>query len=67
MFNECLLLYSLEPLKNWDVSNENNFSYIFFGCRSLSYIKPLKNRDISNGNNFSHMLAQYYLSNVKSL
>ena len=38
-----LLLLSIKGLQNWNVSNGNDLSYMFFGCSSLSDIKELQN------------------------
>ena len=51
-----------------DVSNRNDFSYMFSGCESLSDIKALKNWNISNGNNFKAMFCGCSsLSDIKAL
>ena len=47
----------LNPIKNWNVSNGNNFRSMFCGCSSLSDIKPLQNWNVSNGNNFGSMFS----------
>ena len=41
MFKNCNLLSDIKLLKNWDVSNGNNFSKMFRNCKLLSDIKPL--------------------------
>ena len=58
----------LKPLQNWNVSNGNNFSFMFSYCSSLSDIKPLQNWNVSNGNNFSYMFDNCSsLSDIKPL
>ena len=52
MFYKCESLSDIKGLKNWNVSNENNFSYMFRGCKSLLDIKELENWNVSNGNYF---------------
>ena len=55
--NECSSLSDLKPIQNWNVSNGNNFSYMFYECSSLSDLKPIQNWNVSNGNNFSYMFS----------
>ena len=57
MFCGCKSLTGISPLKEWDVSNGNNFSNMFCICKSLKDISPLKEWDVSNGNNFSSMFC----------
>ena len=40
MFKKSVSLKNIEGLKYLDVSNGNNFSYMFYGCSSLTGIKP---------------------------
>ena len=62
MFSKCSSLLDLKPIENWNVSNGNNFSHMFFGCLLLSDLKPIENWNISNGNNFSFMFDGCSLS-----
>ena len=58
----------IKVLENWNVSNGNDFSSMFNGCRSLSNIKGLENWNVSNGNNFSSMFSGCEsLSDIKVL
>ena len=42
MFYGYSSLSDIKPLRNWNVSNGNNFSWMFYYCSSLSDIKPLQ-------------------------
>ena len=57
MFYECRLLRDIKGLEKWNVSNGNNFSWMFSGCSSLSDIKGLEKWNVSNGNNFNDMFS----------
>ena len=48
MFRGCKLLSDIKPLQNWNVSNGNNFSYMFSKCDKLTNIKPLTNWNFLN-------------------
>ena len=50
MFYWCNSLSDIKALKNWNVSNGNNFKCMFDGCSSLSDIKTLQNWNVSNKN-----------------
>ena len=50
MFSECSSLSDLKPIQNWNVSNGNNFSHIFFKCSSLSDLKPIQNWNVPKYN-----------------
>ena len=52
MFSRCSQLSDISGLKNWNVSNGTNFSYLFEDCLSLSDISSLKNWNVSNGKDF---------------
>ena len=39
------------------MSNGNDFSWMFYGCSSLSSIKGLQNWNVSKCNNFSYMFT----------
>ena len=54
MFSGCSSLKDIKPLKNWNVSNVNNYERMFMGCSSL---KDVKNWNVSNGNNFKFMFS----------
>ena len=43
MFYDCFTLSDVKSLENWNVSNGNNFSYMFCNCSLLSDIKSLEN------------------------
>ena len=60
MFSNCSQLSDIKVLEKWNVSNGNNFSYMFYGCSQLSDIKALEEWNVSNGNNFKGMF--YYCS-----
>ena len=67
MFNSTLL-NDIKPLENWNVSNGNNYSSMFAGCKSLNDIKPLENWNVSNGTNFKSIFYGYeLLNNIKPL
>ena len=63
MFNFCrelkdikaliIWLNDVSHLKNWNVSNENNFQNKFPGYVKLANIKPLEKLDVSNVKNFN--------------
>ena len=48
MFCGCSKLSDIKGLENWNVSNGNNFSYIFYECSLLSDIKALQNWNLSD-------------------
>ena len=56
LFSFCKSLSDIKPLENWNVSNGNNFSFMFAECPKLSDIKPLEKWNVSKGNNFDAML-----------
>ena len=47
MFCGCSSLSDINGLKNWEVSNANNFDRMFDGCSPLLNLKPLQNWKIS--------------------
>ena len=63
MFSYCSSLTDISPLKNWNVSNGENFSGMFSGCISLTDIFPIKHWNVSNGNNFRGMFSYCKLLN----
>ena len=48
MFYGCISLSDVNPLRYWNVSNGENFSFMFSECSSLSDIIPLKNLIFTN-------------------
>ena len=56
MFSNCSSLSDIRALENWDVSNGNNFSYMFSGCKSLSNVK-IEKWDLSKCTNFTCMFT----------
>jgi hypothetical protein len=52
MFFDCSNIIDIKALKNWNVSNGEDFSNMFFGCSKIRDVKALKNWNVSNGNNF---------------
>jgi len=68
MFRGCSSLLDINGLKNWNFSNKNDFSYMFFQCSSLKDINGLINWDVSNQNNFLYMFGRCSsLSNLNGL
>ena len=59
IFHICSLtqLSDIKALEKWNVSNSNNFSCMFYGCKSLSDIKGLENWNVSKGISFSNMFS----------
>ena len=49
IFHICSLtqLSDIKALEKWNVSNGNNFSYMFAGCSQLSDIKALEKWNVS--------------------
>ena len=47
MFYECSSLSDIKVLEKWNVSNGNNFRYMFNGCKSLSDKKVLEKWNVS--------------------
>ena len=43
MFKSCFNIPSLEPLRNWDVSNGTNFEEIFKDCNNVNPSEELSN------------------------
>ena len=41
------IISDIKGLENWNVSNGNNFEYMFCGCSSLLDMKPLQNWNVS--------------------
>ena len=67
MFFGCKSLVNIDDLKYLDVSNVDNFSYIFYNC-SISDIKALEYWDVSRGQNFELLFSSCEsLSNLSSL
>ena len=67
MFYMCRDLKDISELKNLDVSEVKDFSYMFYKCL-LSEIKFLENWNVSNGKNFSYMFSGCsLLSDIKPL
>ena len=54
-FYHCKNLTTLIDFQNLDVSDCEDFSYVFHGCELLTDISSLKNWNVSNGKNFSWM------------
>ena len=54
-FYDCTNLTSLIDFKNLDVSDCEDFSWMFTSCTSLQDINALENWDVSNGTGFSCM------------
>ena len=48
------IISDIKALRNWNVSNGINFTWIFRGCSSLLNIKELENWNTSE-NGFSNM------------
>ena len=53
MFAFCNSLVDLSPLKDWNVSNSTNFSFMFGNCNNLVDISPLQNWNVSNSFDFN--------------
>jgi len=67
-FSGCSSLSDIKVLKIWNISNGNNFTYMFNRCSLLSDIRGLINWNVSNGNIFSHMFKGCSsLSDLKGL
>ena len=47
MFKDCSSLSNIKPIENWDVSNGDNFEYMFSGCKDSLSTKPLKSWNFS--------------------
>ena len=58
MFNECSSLIDIKGLKNWNVSNGINFSYMLYKCSKLSDIKGLEKWNVSNGTDFQAIFSE---------
>ena len=54
-FENCINLTTLIDFQNLDVSECEDFSYLFFNCKLLTNISSLKDWDVSNGKSFSGM------------
>ena len=54
-FENCINLTTLIDFQNLDVSDCEDFSYLFFNCKLLTNISSLKDLDVSNGKNFDSM------------
>jgi len=54
-FYHCKNLTTLIDFQNLDVSDCEDFSYVFHGCELLTDISSLKNWNVSNGKNFQSM------------
>ena len=54
-FENCINLTTLIDFQNLDVSECEDFSYLFFNCKLLTNISSLKDWDVSNGKNFDRM------------
>ena len=46
MFYGCSSLSDIKSLKNWNVTNSNNFKGMYSKCSSLSEVKASKNLEI---------------------
>ena len=66
MFNGCSLK-NLKGLENWNASNGQNFSHIFWENWHLSDINALKNWNVSNGKNFECMFHCLDLEDINVL
>jgi surface protein len=49
MFGSCIYLQNIDGLRNWDVSNGKDFSFMFSYCEKLKNIDGLRNWNVSNG------------------
>ena len=63
----CSSLNDIKPLEELDVSNGNNFSYMFCWCLSLNDIKPSEEWNVSNEINFKGMFRLCKLKDYKPL
>ena len=54
-FDDCTNLTSLIDFKNLDVSDCEDFSWMFTSCTSLQDISALESWNVSNGKYFSSM------------
>ena len=55
-------------MKDWNVSNGNNFRRMFNDCSILSDISPLQNWNLSKGINFESMFSECTsLKNLKPI
>ena len=50
MFKECSSLESIPGISNWNVTNVNNMSEMFYKCDSLKSIPDISNWNVSNVN-----------------
>ena len=64
MFYECRCLTDISLLKNWNVSNGNNFQSMFSGCANLTNIKPLEKWNVSNTKKFSYMVYYFFMGYI---
>ena len=73
MFNKCISLKDISPLKTWDVSNGLNFRCMFKKCISLKKADGIKLCRIRNDadtsdmfqNNFEKSLKYYIIDKVE--
>ena len=57
-FEDCYNLTTLIDFQNLDVSDCEDFSYVFHGCELLTDISSLKNWNVSNCMDFAYMFCQ---------
>ena len=48
LFEDCILLETLEGISDWDIKNVTNIRGFFFNCQSLNKISNITNWDTSN-------------------
>ena len=67
-FYDCINLTSLIDFTNLDVSDCEDFSFMFCNCTSLQNISSLESWNVSNGTKFSWMFRYCTsLQNISSL
>ena len=67
-FDDCINLTTLIDFQNIDVSDCEDFSYMFRNCESLQNLNGLQNWNVSNGTNFSSMFEYCrLLQNINEL
>ena len=56
-FDDCTNLTSLIDFTNLDISDCEDFSFMFYNCISLQDISALESWNVSNGTDFSRMFS----------
>ena len=56
-------MINISGLKNWNVSNCQDFGCIFMGCPDLTDVEPIQNWNVSKGNNF---VGMFYSCSIKN-